>query len=464
MAQAAAVYCRISDDREGRQLGVGRQREDCLAVAAQRGWTVAELYVDNDVSAYSGKPRPEYRRMLRDLKEGTRDGVIVYHQDRLVRQPRELEEFFDICDAAGVTQLASVSGDLDLSNDDHRVIARILGALAQKESNDKSRRIRRKHQEIAEAGEVTGGGTRPFGFEEDRKTIRQTEARIIRNLVKRRLAGESIRSLCRFLNEKAIPTVTGKPWSPQVVTRMLLSARISGQREHRGEIVAIATWPAIITPEQTAKLRGLAGQGRRAPRTPRRYLLSRLLRCSRCGATMVSRPREDGARRYVCAKGPGLAGCNGTFILARDLELFVVEAVLYRLDTSELQTALRGEVKADAAARSAQGDLDAALAQADELALAYANRDISMREWRLARQPIEDRVEALKKTLSRATRTTALANYVGHSATLRRQWADLDLSRQQAIVRALVDYITVGPGVRGRNTFDPTRFTPTWKR
>jgi len=463
MAEAAAVYCRISDDREGRQLGVGRQRQDCLALANARGWTVAEVYVDNDVSAYSGKPRPEYRRMLRDLKEGTRDAVIVYHQDRLVRQPRELEEFFDVCDAAGITQLASVSGDLDLGNDDHRVIARILGALAQKESNDKSRRIRRKHQELAEAGEATGGGTRPYGFEDDRKTIRQSEARIIRDLAKRRLAGESIRSLCQHLNDRAILTVTGKQWTPHVLTRMLLSARISGQREHRGEIVAAATWPAIIAPEQTARLRGLAGQGRRVPRTPRRYLLTRLLRCSRCGATMVSRPREDGERRYVCAKGPGFIGCNGTFVLAHDLEAFTVEAVLYRLDTPELQAALRGEIASDKATSAVQSDLDAALAQQDELALAYANKEVSMREWRTARGPIEARVETLKKTLSRATRTTVMADYIGKTATLRRQWGELDLSRQQAIVRAVLDHITVGPAVRGRNTFDPTRFTPTWK-
>ena len=53
----------------------------------------------------------------------------------------------------------------------------ILGAVA-KESDDKSRRLRRKHQELAEAGKVSGGGTRPFGFEADRVTIRPDEAAI----------------------------------------------------------------------------------------------------------------------------------------------------------------------------------------------------------------------------------------------------------------------------------------------
>jgi DNA invertase Pin-like site-specific DNA recombinase len=53
----AAIYCRISQDRAGAGLGVTRQ-EDCGAPCERRGWVVVEVYADNDVSAYSGKPRP----------------------------------------------------------------------------------------------------------------------------------------------------------------------------------------------------------------------------------------------------------------------------------------------------------------------------------------------------------------------------------------------------------------------
>jgi site-specific DNA recombinase len=83
---AVAVYARISSDQEGTALGVTRQLEDCRAMAESEGWTIAEEYVDNDVSAYSGKRRPAYERMLEDLRDGVRDGVIVYHQDRLTNR------------------------------------------------------------------------------------------------------------------------------------------------------------------------------------------------------------------------------------------------------------------------------------------------------------------------------------------------------------------------------------------
>lgn len=55
-----AVYARISQDRSGDELGVTRQLEDCRAEAERRGWTVAEEYVDDDVSAFSGRKRPAY--------------------------------------------------------------------------------------------------------------------------------------------------------------------------------------------------------------------------------------------------------------------------------------------------------------------------------------------------------------------------------------------------------------------
>lgn len=54
----AAIYARISQDRTGAGLGVGRQRLDCQEHCDRRGWEVVEVFTDSDLSAYSGKPRP----------------------------------------------------------------------------------------------------------------------------------------------------------------------------------------------------------------------------------------------------------------------------------------------------------------------------------------------------------------------------------------------------------------------
>jgi site-specific DNA recombinase len=141
---SAAVYARISSDGEGRSLGVQRQLEDCRKLAGERGWVIGGEYVDNDVSAYSGRQRVEYGRMCDDLAAGVRDAVIVYNLDRLHRRPVELEDFVALCERVGVRDVATVTADIDLGNDDGLFMARIFAAFAAKESGRKSARIRRK--------------------------------------------------------------------------------------------------------------------------------------------------------------------------------------------------------------------------------------------------------------------------------------------------------------------------------
>ncbi|MCP3939107.1 MAG: recombinase family protein, partial [Actinomycetia bacterium] len=166
---AAAIYCRISLDKTGEGLGVARQQELCRKLAADKGWTVAEAYVDESVSAYSGRIRHEYRRMIGDLEAGRRDGVICVDLDRLVRRPAELEEFVEIADRLRIP-LANASGDTDLSTSDGRLKARIIGAVARQESERKAERVAREAEQAARRG-LPRGSRRPFGWEEDKVTV-----------------------------------------------------------------------------------------------------------------------------------------------------------------------------------------------------------------------------------------------------------------------------------------------------
>ena len=444
-------------------MGVARQLEDCERLAERKGWVIVERFVDDDVSAWSGKRRPEYARCLEALDAGVIDGLLVYDLDRLHRQPKELEDFIDLCERLRLTNVASVSGDIDLTTPDGQFQARILGAVAKKESDDKSRRIRRKHEELAVNGKVSGGGTRPYGYNDDKRTLRASEAAIVRECARRFLAGESIRSVCTDLNERSIPTVGGGEWSPQTLRRMLGSARIAGQREHKGEIVAKAEWKAIITKSDSAKIRAkLADPERRTNKSARRYLLTRLLKCGLCGEYLVARPRTGGERRYVCASGPGFSGCGHVFVTAEPAEAWVLDACFYRLDSPDFVAAVNGAAD-DPESERWQQEADAAEAQLQELAAAYADREIGMPEWRTARVPIEQRRTHARKQLAKATRTTVLDGYVGNAAALRADWDALDLTRQHAIVAAIVDHVTVAPGRRGYNRFDESRLRPFWR-
>jgi site-specific DNA recombinase len=211
MAAPVAAYARISEDQEGSGLGLARQEADGRKLAELRGWPVAYVETDNDVSAYKrGVVRPGFERILADLEAGTIGGIVAYDLDRFARKPTDLERAIDIYDTKpGV--FATVQGDIDLSTPDGRTMARVLVAFANKSSMDTGRRVARTHLELAQAGKDSGGGTRPFGYQADRVSIDPFEAEIIREMAQRVLTGESLTAVCRDLTDRGIPTPVAGP-------------------------------------------------------------------------------------------------------------------------------------------------------------------------------------------------------------------------------------------------------------
>ena len=118
-----------------------------------------------------------------------------------------------------------------------------------------------------------------------------------------------------------------------------------------------------------------------------------------CGETLVSRPKQGGVRAYQCAKGPGLSGCGRMSVKADPVEEFVVEAVLYRLDSPELAAAMSGQ-PGDPDEERWQTEIEQSRQQLDELAAMYGRREIGLTEWQAARTPIERRVTDAKSSLA----------------------------------------------------------------
>lgn len=448
-----AVYCRISRDRDLVQngLGVARQETDCRERADALGWQVVDVLVDNDVSAYSGKRRPAYERLLEGLREKRYHAVIAWAPDRLHRSPKELETFIDLVESVGAHVVTVQAGELDLSTASGRMTARVVGAVARHESEHKADRIRRKHLELAQDGKNPGGGTRPFGFNDDRVTLRTDEVKIVRELAGRVIAGETIRTLCNDLTTRGISTVTGKPWHPHVLKSMLVSARIAGLRDHRGKTTP-AVWTAIIDADEHYKLRAiLLDENRRMNRSPRRYLLTGgLARCALCGAALVARPRADKRRCYVCASGPGFDGCGKIRVLADPLEELVAADVLTAIENvTTVQVATDLPAKAD--------PLEAIETRLRDLAEMWAAGTITKDEWTVARGSLTDQLDGARRAMVTEARATIdLADY-------RDRWPDLDIDQKRLVTGAVVEHVIVGPAVRGRNRFDPDRVSYAWR-
>ncbi|NRQ51550.1 recombinase family protein [Aeromicrobium stalagmiti] len=460
-----ALYARISDDRRGEGLGVARQREDCLGLAESRGWTVTAEFIDNDLSAYSGKNRPGFTELLSGIEAREFDAVVVYHQDRLTRRPSEFEDFIDKCQRFGVKQFATVSGETDIGQGDGILVARIMAAVAANQSDASARRIRRKNDENAAAGRPHKTGQRAYGYELDRMTVVESEAAVIREAARRFLAGESLVSVVAWLQAEGIRTATGmNEWRTPTLRNLLKSPRIAGLREHRGEVVGDALWPAIITRQEHEQITArLAESAKTNRRSPRRYLLSGKVFCGACGNKMFSSP-DGGRRRYGCRKGPDFGGCAKIFINAEPLEEFIVRAVLARLSSPATIDAIRNAQQPDGTGKTLSDELAGLQHKQAELMEMWTDGVITKRELIPARDKIESRIESTRRQLARLDAGTGLSQFLGDTDTVAAAWdaPDMTLQRQAAVVGAIISRVVVHPSKRVGPRVDLNRIEPEW--
>lgn len=463
----AAIYCRISQDREGAGLGVERQLQDCKQLAAKLDWDVVQVFTDNDISAYSGKRRAGYQDLLSALRTGAIDSVIVWHTDRLHRSPRELEEFVDVCERHKVITQTVKAGELDLATPSGRAVARTLGAWARFEVEHKSERTKRAQLQAAQAGRWIGGTT-PYGWvlrDDGSAILDRAAARRIRQASVDLLAGVSLGSIVRRWNEGQHFSPTGLPWSYTSLKQVLLRSRNAGLIEYGGEIVAKSPWPAIVTEDTWRALAAmLADPSRRRSSSNRvRWLVSGMALCGKsgCGARMRTStppPRRSGyspgVRSYRCiARGSGHVArlCAPVDAHVRA----VVGDRLARADVSELL------IEPGAPDMSAAHDEAVALRRRlQEAAESFADGGISQAQLATISARVTARLAAVEAEMNYGHRQSLLGDIV-RAASPRDAWLAASIERQRAIIRELVEVVIL-PGQRSK-IFDPDLIVFDWK-
>jgi site-specific DNA recombinase len=338
----AAIYARISADSEKLGLGVARQESECRKLCAERGFTVVEVFRDNDLSASTGKARPQYKEMLRRVVAGEIRWIVALRSDRLYRYMPDLVDFVRTVQAANADVALVMASDLRLDTADGRTQAYILGAIAAGETEKSGERIRSKEKENAIAGRAHGG-VRAWGYNQSQgiRTTNEHEAEVIRDVVRRLLGGQTLRSVAVMLNAAGERTTGGHNFKASVVKRAVLCKYMIGIREHKPKGATRATeskaqWQGIISAADQAMLRaklnrkGVSENVR--PWKRGNFLLSGLLKCSVCGATLIHRKTTQyGYLRYQCPAPPHGKNCVG--ILQSSVDEFVFNTVKARLDT-----------------------------------------------------------------------------------------------------------------------------------
>jgi len=333
----AAIYVRISDDREGEGLGIARQEKDCRDLAERLDLEVVAFFPENDVGASDKtakhKVRQQYAAMLDQARAGEFEYILAYSNSRLTRRVREYLELIDLYKSHKVEIRTVVSGEHNLATADGRAVAVTIAAWDAAEAERISERIKRANLQKAMKGEPGLQHRRAFGFEHDGKTHRPAEAETIRAAVRAVIGGASITSIRRKWEQEGVQTTDGKStwgWTP--VQRTLFGWKTAGVRSLNGQplydengVMVMGSWEPIITLEERSA--GLAMLERRTRRGVKegKWLLSTLLRCGVCGGKLYGQLVEPVERSsYSCGGGKT---ATHLAINAKRLEEYVIAEV-----------------------------------------------------------------------------------------------------------------------------------------
>jgi DNA invertase Pin-like site-specific DNA recombinase len=445
----AAIYARISRDKEGAGLGVERQIDDCRELAAQHGYDDPIVITDNDISAYSGKRRPGYEHLLSLIGSGEVATVFAWHTDRLHRRTIELEAYIEACDPRGVSTYTVKAGHVDLATPAGRAIARTLGAWARYEVETSTGRVKAAKLQAAKAGKWAGG-QRPFGWEPACVALRESEAAVVREMPERLIDGESFNRIALDLNARKVTTANGKLWSALKVRNVLLRKRNCGIRAHLGEEYE-AAWPAIYSRERHEEvLQAMAeSRSRYKQRGPaRKFLLTGFAYCGRCGMRMNTAPRSHGySSSYVCRKDRPERqeyGCGRMRRSVEAVDMLITECILVRLESAALGNALRAQSDGGDELKTLQRQYVSQRRRLEEIRADYASGDTERTEYRLLRDAALLGLEQLRHELARKTEFSSLGQLpVGDIA--REAWEAADLKWRRQVVDLLIERVVINP-------------------
>jgi DNA invertase Pin-like site-specific DNA recombinase len=436
---------------------VDDQERLCRETAGRLGWEIGAgyghplpngVYQDNNRSAWKhNRKRPAWNEMLADIEAGTINAIVVYHGDRLTRQPMDLEILIALSRTRGI-KVANSAGVKDLNDDDDQFSLGIEANVYRKESASLSRRRKAQYDRYWREGRVRPGGPggRSFGFETDNLTPRPAEFELVREAAERVLAGESPYAIACDWNARGLTPTTGKPWRSGNLGPMLMLPRYTGLMPD-GE--AKAAWPAALDRETWERVR-LVLEAKAAMYTghtnARRWLLSGIAACGACGAPLAARQaRRNVARGMDAAPVYGCIapGCRKVQRSAPHLDAFVSAAVITRLANP-----LNPEGRAMPVDRAAEwAALGHERAETEALLADYRKSAGRARSLMARLDVIDARMTELRGLAAGDGRARLLERYAGIT---RGQWEnDLTLAVRRALVAACFRVTVLPASARG---------------
>ena len=354
----AALYARVSSERQDVDLSVSAQLRALKDYARANGYSVARQYIDE---AESGRvaDRPQFREMI---EEGSKakapfDVILVWKFSRFTRKREHAVAFKSMLRRKGI-RVVSITEQAE-DNATGRLLEGIIESVDEFYSENLAQEVVRGMREAASRGFFLASNA-PFGYKrvkvndgaKERPTLEvdPATAPVVREIFEKSLRGSGLKEICKELNDRGI-TNRGKRWYKGTLHYVLRNEAYTGTavwgRTSKGEktqdpVRVEGAWPALVSREMfedvQQAMRERAPKVQRPARVGSRFLLSGLLRCGVCGKPYSAQGAKSGQfAYYICGTlfREGAGTCSARYLNAPRLEAFVVEKIRERILTEE---------------------------------------------------------------------------------------------------------------------------------
>ena len=446
----AALYARVSNDRQDVDLSVAAQLRALRDYAKNNGYSIAREYVDE---AESGRiaDRPQFRNMIDEGGKATApfQVILVWKFSRFTRKREHAVAFKSMLRRKGI-RVVSITEHAD-DSPTGKLMEAIIESVDEFYSENLAQEVVRGMREAASRGYFLASKA-PFGYNrikvsdgvKDRPTLEidPVAAPIVKEIFESSRRGNGLMEICKELNGRGI-TNKGRHWQKNVVHYLLTNEAYTGtavwgvksKDEKAQEPVRVENaWPALVSRETfdlvQQGLHERAPARQRPARVGSQYLLSGLLRCGVCGKPYSAQGAKSGQfAYYVCASlfREGAGACTARYLNAAKVEDLVIEKVRERILTEETITQLVTLVaeEIDNLAGEVNGRLTAINSELSDVDARLENLYQAIETKQLPIEALSPRILSLK---ARQDQLTAARE--GAESQLEQRRAELPTSRE----------------------------------
>ncbi len=343
------AYARVSTihDKQGESLENQVQYYENI-ISNNLEYEYVGVFQDRGVSGYTDN-RPEFQKMLHLCREGKIDVIITKSVSRFARNTAIILETVRELKNLGIEVRFENENINTLSRDGALMLA-VLSSFAQEESRNVSENLKWRARKQFQQGELMINTTRFLGYDKNEYgelVINIKEAEIVKRIFKDYLRGKGSSKIAKELNKEDIPTVGNKTWHNSTIIGILKNEKYKGDailqkyytpehlkktsirnngvidsyyiKENHSPIVSREMWEQV---QEEIKRRGktkgnVLGD---SDKYTRRYPLTGMLYCSKCGSTLRRRTwnSKNSSKKIVwqCSNyiKNGKDACNGTSI------------------------------------------------------------------------------------------------------------------------------------------------------